>query len=205
MLLQGWPLSGLPRTVSARKERLNVPQPMGEEWLALGCPLLSSGSHWSPGTSVWCGLFCWCCQGPVDLPWLTEARLSALSRLRPGPEPRGRHGLCGGIDLPSPPCPQLSHYLTAEGDLGTLFTTFSQFLSPSLHLSTPCCHFYSAPRVPRGKQGINPLCLGFLFHLSVVLLSFLLRPLFNLKVEEGRWKQFQCLTFPLFSRPLSSL
>lgn len=100
---------------------------------------------------------------------------------QPVPEPRGQHNLCSRVDLPFPPCPWLSHHLLAEGVLGG---ALCHLLSPSFCLNTPCCHFYFAPRVPSGKQGMNPLCFGFLCNLPGVELLLQLQPLFILEMGE---------------------
>lgn len=63
--------------------------------------------------------------------------------LHPVPDPHSHHSLCR-----QSPCEALGGALC-------------HFLSSSLSLSPLRCHFYSAPRVPSGKQNISPLCFGF--------------------------------------------
>ena len=107
LLLQGWPLSSLPRTAPAWKERPNVLQAIWGGWLAPVSP-------WFRGA----GNGVRCCWGLVDLlPWLTQACLSILAHLH-GPEPGG-HPWPLWWDWPA--FSSLPLALMAEEDLRVLF------------------------------------------------------------------------------------
>jgi hypothetical protein len=106
-------------------------------------------------------------QGPVAFPGLTQLHLSANECCW--------HDTSHCLSVPDPwgPLHRLWNRLTCL--VPSAFSSavrWRRLHPPSLCLSTPYCHFYSAPRFPNGKPSISALCLGFLFKPSGLLLLF---------------------------------